>query len=73
MNLTRAEKIHAAKILDSHGATLKTIGERIGSDPTTVQGWKSNGWKPGGTHPKRRVRALRPAPVSVNPACTAAT
>jgi len=67
VNLTRAEKIHAARILHSRGLGLKTIGDRIGSDPSTVEGWKNNGWKPGGPAPKAKPRAQRPEPVCGEP------
>lgn len=67
VKLTRAEKIHAARILDDRGIGMKTIGQRVGSDSSTVQGWKDNGWKPGGSHPKTRTRAKRPEPVCGEP------
>lgn len=65
--LTRAEKIHAARILHGRGLSMKEIGGRIGSDPSTVEGWKDNGWKPGGTHPKTKPRPPRPEPVCGEP------
>jgi hypothetical protein len=67
VTLTRAEKIHAARILDSRGLSDKAIGERIGSDTSTVRGWRDNGWKPGGTHPKTRKHKPRPEPVCGEP------
>jgi hypothetical protein len=67
VQLTRAEKIHAARILDGRGMSLKDIGRRVGSDPATVEGWKNNGWKPGGVHPKTRTRSPRPEPVCGEP------
>ena len=45
--LTIPEKIHAAQLLDARGCTATDIGHRIGSDRSTVSGWKANGWKPG--------------------------
>lgn len=63
VKLTRTEKIHAARILDDRGLSLKAIAERISSDPATVDGWKANGWKPGGKHPKTVARPRRPEPV----------
>ncbi len=65
--LTPAEKIHAARILDARGLEPTPIARRIGSDPATVTGWKNNGWKPGGKHPKTRVRTPRPEPVCGEP------
>jgi hypothetical protein len=67
VQLTIPEKIYAASILDSRGLGLKTIGERIGSDPSTITGWKNNGWKSGGKHPKTRTRTPRPEPVCGEP------
>jgi hypothetical protein len=66
VKLTLAEKIHAARILDGRGLSDKAIGERIGSDTSTVRGWRDNGWKPG-THPKTRKREPRPEPVCGEP------
>ncbi|MFD9004489.1 hypothetical protein ACFV0T_26610 [Streptomyces sp. NPDC059582] len=66
VRLTVAEKIHAARILDGRGSSLKDIGRRVGSDPSTVDGWKRNGWQPG-KHPKTRVRTKRPEPVCGEP------
>jgi hypothetical protein len=60
VKLTLAEKIHAARILDGRGLSDKAIGERIGSDTSTVRGWRDNGWKPGGTKPARQPRQLKP-------------
>lgn len=54
VTLTGPEKIHAARLLDARGLDPKNIGKRIGSDPSTVTGWKANGWKPG-KHPKSRI------------------
>jgi len=65
VQLTIPEKIYAARILDDRGFGMKTISERIGSDPSTVTGWKNNGWKPGGGHPK--TRTPRPEPVCGEP------
>lgn len=67
VKLTPAEKIHAARILHGHGLSDKAIGERIGSDLSTVRGWRDNDWKPGGTHPKTRLRERRPEPVCGEP------
>jgi hypothetical protein len=67
VTLTRAEKIHAARLLDGRGLSDKAIGERIGSDTSTVRGWRDNDWKPGGTHPKTRLRQRRPEPVCGEP------
>lgn len=67
VRLTIAEKIHAARILDSRDLSLKEISKRIGSDSSTVGGWKANGWKPGGKHPKTRTRTKRPEPVCGEP------
>jgi hypothetical protein len=67
MPLTPAEKIYAARILDTRGLTGKEIGRLIGSDPSTIQTWKSNGWKPGGRHPKSRNRPPRPEPKCGEP------
>lgn len=61
VKLTIPEKIHAARILDDRGVDLTSIGQRIGSDRSTISGWKTNGWKPG--KPPNRVTAKRPDPV----------
>lgn len=61
-HLTIPEKIHAARILDGRGYDLTAIGQRIGSDRSTIAGWKANDWKPG-KHPKAGVQAKRPEPV----------
>jgi hypothetical protein len=66
VQLTTAEKIYAARILDGRGSSVKEIGRRVGADSSTVSGWKENGWKPG-KHPKTRVRAPRPEPVCGEP------
>lgn len=66
VRLTTAEKIYAARILDGRGKTLKDIGRRVGSDPSTVDGWKSNGWK-SGKHPKARVGSVRAEAVCGEP------
>jgi hypothetical protein len=47
VKLTADEKRYAARILDARGYDLTAIGKRIGSDRTTVEGWKRNDWKPG--------------------------
>ena len=65
VTLTRAEKIHAARILDSRGHSDKAIGERVGCDPTTVRDWRACGWKPG-TAPKQ-AKPKRPEPVCGEP------
>lgn len=65
--LTTGEKIHAARILDDRSVAMKTIGKRVGSDPSTVQSWKDSGWKEGGTRPKTRVRNARPEPECGEP------
>lgn len=67
VKLTLAEKIHAARILHSRELSDKAIGERIGSDTSTIRGWRDNGWKPGGTHPKTRKREPRPEPKCGEP------
>jgi hypothetical protein len=67
VQLTLAEKIYAARILDSRGVALKAISQQVGSDHSTVQGWKDNGWKPGGGHPRSRTRTPRPEPVCGEP------
>lgn len=67
VKLTQAEKIHAARILDARGLGTKEIGKRVSSDPSTVQGWKDNGWKPGAPHPKARARQPRPEPKCGEP------
>ncbi|GGS96891.1 hypothetical protein [Streptomyces violaceus] len=67
VRLTMAEKIHAAQILDGLGMDPTPIGRRIGADPSTVATWKANGWKPGGKHPKARVRTPRPEPKCGEP------
>jgi hypothetical protein len=66
VKLTIPEKIHAARILDGRGISAKEIGRRVGSDPSTVDGWKTNGWKPG-NHPKTRARTPRPEPKCGEP------
>lgn len=66
VQLTTAEKIHAARILHDRGLSLKDIGRRIGADHTTIAGWRDNGWKPG-PHPKSRTRTPRPEPVCGEP------
>lgn len=65
--LTIAEKIHAARILHGRGFDLTAIGHRIGSDRTTIAGWRDNGWKPGGGQPKSGARQTRPGPVCGEP------
>lgn len=67
VQLTIPEKVHAARILDSRGLALKDIGSRIGSDPSTITGWKNNDWKPSGGRPKSRTRTPRPEPVCGEP------
>ncbi|MFJ4473195.1 hypothetical protein ACIP2X_37675 [Streptomyces sp. NPDC089424] len=67
VSLTVAEKIHAARILDRRGVATKEIGRRVGADSSTVTGWKENGWKPGGAHPKTRKRTPRPEPKCGEP------
>lgn len=47
VKLTSDEKRHAARILDGRGFDFTAIGKRIGSDRTTVEGWKRNDWKLG--------------------------
>jgi hypothetical protein len=54
-SLTSAEKIHAAQVLDARGYTVTDISRRVGSDPSTIRGWKANGWKPG-----KGVAAVKP-------------
>lgn len=54
VTLSIPEKIHAARILDGRGLDFTRIGKRIGSDRTTVAGWKDNGWKPGKPTPKAK-------------------
>lgn len=66
VTLTQAEKIHAARILHDRGHGTKTIADRIGADPSTINGWRANGWKPG-PHPKSRTRTPRPEPVCGEP------
>ncbi|MFE6474575.1 hypothetical protein [Streptomyces rochei] len=66
VKLTTAEKIYAARLLDERRMDFKNIGRRVGSDPSTVRGWKANGWKPGGSHPKT-VKSARPEPVCGEP------
>lgn len=61
VKLTIPEKIHAARILDGRGLDLTSIGQRIGSDRSTISGWKANGWKPGKNPTPARPR--RPEPV----------
>lgn len=65
--LTVAERIYAARILDARGLSLKAIGQRVGADSSTVQGWRDHGWKPGGRHPKARARQARPEPKCGEP------
>lgn len=65
VTLTPAEKIHAARILDGRGLSDKNIGERIGSGPSTVRGWRDNGWKPC-TAPKA-PKQKRPEPKCGEP------
>ena len=66
VTLTRAEKIYAARLLGRRGYDNANIAGRIGADPTTVRGWRANGWKPG-PHPKSSVRTKRPEPVCGEP------
>lgn len=51
VTLTIAEKVHAAQMLDARGYTAADIGQRIGSDPATIRGWKANGWQAGKNAP----------------------
>lgn len=69
VKLTMAEKLYAARLLDGRGLSLKEIGRRVGTDPSTVESWRVNGWKAGGPHPKSRVRKTprRPEPVCGEP------
>lgn len=67
VKLTVGEKIYAARILDARGLSMKAIGQQVGADSSTVQGWKDNGWKPGGRHPKTRIRQPRPDPKCGEP------
>lgn len=67
VKLTTAEKIYTSRLLDGRGLSMKEIGRRVGSDPSTVGSWKANGWKAGGKHPKTRVRTPRPEPVCGEP------
>jgi hypothetical protein len=60
VRLTQAEKIYAARILNERGLSDKAIGERIGSETSTIRGWRDNGWKPGGPKPPRQPRQLKP-------------
>lgn len=46
VKLTIPEKIYAARILDSRGHDLTSIGKRIKSDRSTVAGWKAADWQP---------------------------
>jgi hypothetical protein len=66
VTLTRAEKIHAARILDARGYRTQEIADRIGSDRSTVNGWRDNGWKPG-KPPTSQPRQKRPEPVCGEP------
>lgn len=59
VTLTTREKICAARILDHRGFTLREISARVHADPSTIRGWKTNGWKPG-PHPKSRTRREAP-------------
>lgn len=66
VKLTRAEKIHAARILHARGYNDRAISQRISSDANTIAGWRDNGWKPG-PHPEARKRQPRPEPVCGEP------
>ncbi|MFG2328296.1 hypothetical protein ACGFMM_01585 [Streptomyces sp. NPDC048604] len=63
--LTVPEKIHAARVLDARGHSVTDIGHRIGSDRSTVSGWKANGWKPG--KPAAVVKPRRDPPKCGEP------
>jgi hypothetical protein len=65
VRLTPAEKIHAAQLLDARSFTLADISRRVGTDPSTVRGWKANGWKPG--KPTQAPKQQRPAPTCGEP------
>jgi hypothetical protein len=60
VTLTRPEKIHAARILDSRGLEPSAIARRIDSDHSTVAGWKANGWKPGKPAASGKPRRTEP-------------
>jgi hypothetical protein len=68
VQLTALEKIHAARLLDSRGYSAGHIAGRLGSDHSTITGWKANGWKPG-NHPKSRIstKPRREPPVCGEP------
>jgi hypothetical protein len=53
--LTRAERMHAARLLDDRGVEIGAIAYRLGTSTATVRGWKANGWKPGRA-PKKEKR-----------------
>ena len=46
VTLTRAEKVHAARILAEHGASDYAIAARLGTSKATVGGWRATGWAP---------------------------
>jgi transposase-like protein len=64
--LTPAEKLHAARILDSRGHTDKEIGRRVGCADTTIADWRDNDWNPSSGKPKM-PRPRRPEPVCGEP------
>jgi hypothetical protein len=66
VQLTTAEKRHAARILDSRGHTDTEISRRVGCSDTTIADWRDNDWKPSNGKPKT-PRPRRPEPVCGEP------
>ncbi|MGW1102765.1 hypothetical protein [Streptomyces sp. NPDC002540] len=57
VKLTTAEKILAARILDSRGYGVVGIARRVGVTRDTVSAWQSNGWQQGKPGPRKSRRA----------------
>ncbi|MFC9465175.1 terminase gpP N-terminus-related DNA-binding protein [Streptomyces coelicoflavus] len=63
--LSKAERMYAARFLDSRGLAPAEIAYRIGTNVGTVRNWKSTGWQ-GGQAPQQ-PRQERPEPVCGEP------
>jgi hypothetical protein len=47
VELTAAEKLHAARILHARGYSDTVISKRVQASRSTVTSWRESGWKPG--------------------------
>ncbi|MEU0847677.1 hypothetical protein ABZ387_06880 [Streptomyces flaveolus] len=57
VTLTEAEKIHAARLLDSRGYSPTAISRHVGAELADVRRWKANGWQPGTPRPRTSAAA----------------